>query len=292
MDEAAAAAEIAWLGEAPSMDAGQVGPKAAHLSALAVSHPVPAGFCLTAHAYRTARRTGRLSRALRAAVVDAYQRLVQGASEGGYVAVRSSALDEDGAEASFAGQHDTRLNVIGTEALIDAIESTWASLHGAAALAYRRQRGLGERNLALAVLVQRMVWADAAGVAFSIDPVAGATDRVVVNAAWGLGEGVVAGIVAADTWHLAKPALDVVEASVAEKERMVIPDERGTRDVAVPGFLRRRASLTDGELARVGQLALDLERERGWPVDLEFAWRDGVLALLQCRPVTTRVARA
>jgi phosphoenolpyruvate synthase/pyruvate phosphate dikinase len=219
-------------------------------------------------------------------VAAAYERLAQDDPQGGYVAVRSSAVDEDGAEASFAGQHDTVLNVRGAKAVLEAVVATWASLRSETALAYRRERGIGEDDLALAVLVQRMVWADAAGVAFSVDPISGVDGTVVVTAAWGLGESVVAGTVTADTWRLDKDDLRVLEASVAEKVRMVIPSEDGTQEVAVPRFLRSRPALDDAQLRAVAEVTRVLERERGWPVDVEFAWRDDRLALLQCRPVT------
>ena len=286
MDQRPDLASIVWLGERESLDPAVVGPKAAHLGALAAAHAVPSGFCVTAHAYHAHRQGGRPSAALRTAMVDAYERLVQGDEQGGYVAVRSSAVDEDGAEASFAGQHDTALNVRGADAVVAAVEATWASLRSEATLAYRRDHALSEDDLALAVLVQRMVWADAAGVAFSVDPIGGADDTIVVTAAWGLGESVVAGTVTADTWRLAKDDLRVLEASLADKERMIIPSEDGTREVNVPRFLRERAALDETQLRTVAELTRELERERGWPVDIEFAWREDRLALLQCRPVT------
>jgi phosphoenolpyruvate synthase/pyruvate phosphate dikinase len=296
------AAAVVWLGDPDSLDPAVVGPKAAHLAALAAAHDVPAGFCVTAAAFRDAavgargdggdRSYDATYDALRAAVADAYERLVADDPTGGYVAVRSSAVDEDGAVASFAGQHDTVLNVRGADAVLAALEASWASLRSEAALAYRRQHALEAHDLALAVLVQRMVWADAAGVAFSVDPISGAVGTVVVTASWGLGESVVGGTVTADTWRLDKADLRVLEASVGEKERMVIPSEDGTRDVAVPGFLRARPALDDEQLRAVADVTRSLERERGWPVDVEFAWRDGRLALLQCRPVTRMGTRA
>ena len=277
---------VVWLGEPGSLDPASVGPKAAHLGALAARHDVPAGFCITAHAFRAQQHDGRPTDALQTAIVAAYARLVHDDPQGGYVAVRSSAVDEDGAEASFAGQHDTALNVRGADAVLDAVAATWASLRSGTALAYRREHGIDAHDLALAVLVQRMVWADAAGVAFSVDPIAGSDDAVFVTAAWGLGESVVGGTVTADTWRLEKTDLRVLEARVADKERMVIPSEDGTREVPVPRFLRERPALDEEQLRAVAEITRTLEHERGWPVDVEFAWRDGRLALLQCRPVT------
>jgi len=282
------------LGDPLAADARHVGPKAAHLAGLAASCPVPGGFCLTADAYRHAAATGGLTTSgglageVGDAVRAAYAALVGDASPPPPVAVRSSALDEDGPTASFAGQHETILDVVGIDAVLAAIERTWSSLHAPAALAYRRAHGLPLDGLALAVLVQRLVPADRSGVAFSVDPVSGRSDRIVVNASWGLGESMVNGTVTPDTWHLDKDTLAVVEERIASKERMTIAGGEGAREVAVPGFLRERPSL-DAELRdEVAALARRLETEKGWPVDLEFACAGDRLFLLQCRPVTTR----
>lgn len=286
------------LGDPLAADARHVGPKAAHLSALAASCPVPGGFCLTADAYRHAAATGghTVSGGLAGEVGDAvraaYAALVGGASPPPPVAVRSSALDEDGPTASFAGQHETILDVVGIDAVLAAIERTWSSLHAPAALAYRRTHGLPLDGLALAVLVQRLVPADRSGVAFSVDPVSGRSDRIVVNASWGLGESMVNGTVTPDTWHLDKDTLAVVEERIASKERMTIAGGDGAREVAVPGFLRERPSLEPELQGEVAALARRLEAEKGWPVDLEFACAGDRLFLLQCRPVTTRPGEA
>lgn len=263
-----------------------MGPKAAHLSVLAASHPVPPGFCLTAEAYRRAQRLGGIDADLERAVADAYADLVGDAEPPPPVAVRSSALDEDGPGASFAGQHDTILGVVGLDAVRAAIERTWASLRSEAALAYRRDHALPEDGLALAVLVQRLVVADASGVAFSADPVSGRRDRTVVNATWGLGETLVAGHVTPDGWTLDTADLRVVEHRPGEKAKMTVLAGDRTVEVAVPSFLRERPALTAAELTAVAELARGLEALHGWPVDVEFALEDGALHLLQCRPVT------
>lgn len=278
------------LDDPRAADAAQVGPKAAHLSALAATCPVPGGFCVTADAYRHAGRHGGLDDTLREAVLKAYAELVGAVDPPPPVAVRSSALDEDGPAASFAGQHETVLGVIGADAVLEAIERTWRSLHAPAALAYRRAHGLPVDGLALAVLVQRLVRADCSGVAFSVDPVSGRQDRIVVNASWGLGESMVNGTVTPDTWHLDKTSMDVVESRPALKERMTISDAGVTREVGVPKFLQERPALQPSQLAEVAELARRLEQERGWPVDIEWAFEEDRLHLLQCRPVTTRPA--
>jgi phosphoenolpyruvate synthase/pyruvate phosphate dikinase len=136
---------VLWLGDARCGDVALVGPKAAHLSALTESHPVPEGFCVTADAYRAAGGNGTIPVALAQEIGAAYARLVGDLGPDADplpVAVRSSALDEDGPSASFAGQHDTFLNIVGLDALLDAIARTWRSLGSEGALAYRRAHGL------------------------------------------------------------------------------------------------------------------------------------------------------
>jgi rifampicin phosphotransferase len=284
---------VLWLGDVRCGDVALVGPKAAHLSALAESHPVPDGFCVTADAYRASGDGASIPTALAQEIGAAYTRLVGDLgpdADPDPVAVRSSAIDEDGPSASFAGQHETYLNVVGLEALLDAIARTWRSLRSDGALAYRRAHGLPTDGLALAVLVQRLVVADASGVAFSVDPVSGRDDRIVINAGWGLGESMVGGTVTPDTWSVDKSTLETLETVPSEKGRMTVAVEGGTREVAVPGFLKGRPSLIPGQVQEVAALARALEVEQGWPVDVEFAYGHGRLHLLQCRPVTTVAA--
>ena len=277
---------VVWLGESLAADSGLVGPKAAHLARLASAHPVPPGFCLTAEAYLIAAREGGLNERLVRQVSEAYERLIDGHVRKA-VAVRSSAIDEDGPSTSFAGQHDTHLNVEGLEAVLTAIDGTWRSLRSDAAMAYRRRHGLGVDGLALAVLVQQMVPADVAGVAFSVDPVSGRRDRIVVCASWGLGESVVGGTVTPDEWTLDKETLAVEGTRHADKRRMTVAVAGGTREVDVPNFLRLRPSLSDEQVRSVADHARQLEAIYGWPVDVEFAYSGGAFYLLQCRPVTT-----
>ncbi len=286
LDATAVNPYVLWLGDDVASDPRVVGPKAAHLSALARTYPVPPGFCLTADAYRYAERTDGLDGVLSELIAAAYARLVGGSASPGPVAVRSSALDEDGPSASFAGQHETILGVVGLDAVLEAIARTWASLRSDAALTYRRDHGLPQDGLALAVLVQRLVVADASGVAFSADPVSGRRDRMVVNATWGLGESLVAGHVTPDGWTLDKADFDVVESRPSEKEKMTVFAGDRTRELAVPAFLRARPALTAVQLTAVATLTRNLETFQGWPVDVEFAVTDGELFLLQCRPVT------
>src|SRR5215207_4064726 len=152
---------------------------------------------------------------------------------GGRVSVRSSATLEDLAGAAFAGQHDTYLNVEGVDGVLDAVRRCWASLWEDRAVRYRHERGFGLDAAAMAVVVQRMVRSEVAGVAFSMDPVSGDLDRIIVNAAWGLGETVVSGEGGVDQFALSKRTGEVLERVVAEKTHALLSTENGTERVEV-----------------------------------------------------------
>jgi phosphoenolpyruvate synthase/pyruvate phosphate dikinase len=279
---------VVWLGDVSSRDPRLVGPKAAHLSTLAADYQVPPGFCLTADAYRRTGPSGRMSSALQADVEEAYVQLsVRSGAPEPRVAVRSSAVDEDGPLASFAGQHETLLNIVGFDALIEAIEHSWQSARTEQALAYRRKHGLAVDDIGLAVLVQSLIVADVAGVMFSANPVNGRRDELVVSASWGLGESIVGGTVTPDSWVLREPTFEVIDERLGDKQVMTVITEGGTREVDVPRFMRHQPSLTIEQVKDVARLGRRLQVEKGWPVDIEFAWADGQLYLLQCRPITT-----
>jgi pyruvate,water dikinase len=265
-----------------------VGPKAAHLSWLAAAYHVPPAFCLTAGAYRQAGAAGHLSPELRAGVADAYARLAQRSGvPDPRVAVRSSAVDEDGPLASFAGQHETLLNIVGIDALFEAIEHSWKSARSDQALSYRRRHGLSVEDIGLAVLVQVLVMSDVSGVAFSANPVNARRDEIVVSASWGLGESIVGGTVTPDSWIVRKDSFEIVDEQLGDKRVMTVAVDGGTREVDVPRFMRRQPSLTVSQVQEVARLGQRLEGTKGWPVDIEFAYSNQVLYLLQCRPITT-----
>ena len=277
------------LGDPAGSDATLVGGKAANLSRLAAEHRVPAGFSLTAAAYRPDHPPGApLPADLEAELAAAYEALSQDSGVPDVpVAVRSSALDEDGDLASFAGQHETELNLVGVDAVLDAVARIWASARDERALAYRRQRGLGIEGVRLAVLVQQLVLADTSAVVFSANPISGNRNEVVVTASWGLGESVVSGTVTPDTWIVRKADLAVEEERIGAKERMTVAVPGGTREVAVPRLLRGQASLHRAQVAELAGLAVQLEEEMGRPVDVETAFAGDLLYLLQSRPITT-----
>jgi pyruvate,water dikinase len=282
---------IAWLGE-HCADTSLLGGKASSLCRLAGEHPIPPGFSVTAAAYEQARTAAEgdagVPAWLRAEIAAAYRRLGErsGVPEP-RVAVRSSAVDEDGAAASFAGQHETYLNVVGADAVAEAVARCWASLRSARAAEYRRQQGLRGDDARIAVLVQQLVPADASAVVFSANPVTGRRDEVVVNAIWGLGESIVGGTTTPDTYLIRKPDLAVAARRIGAKERMTVLAPEGTREVDVPRLLRGALCLTDEQAQEMARLAIALEARLGHPVDVECAYHEGRLYLLQCRPITT-----
>src|SRR5438309_8290959 len=260
---------VAWLGEPSSLDATTVGGKTANLGRLATSFRVPPGFCLEASAFDELRPAldgnPRARARLRELVAASYADLASRVGEREpRVAVRSSAIGEDSGDASFAGQHETVLDVGGVDAIVDALLGCWRSVYSDRATVYRRQRGI-TGTPRIAVLVQLMVPADASAIAFSADPVSGARDVVVVNAARGLGDAIASGTITPDSYTIRKADL------------VISSRTSGTDPGAIP----------DGDIKAIARLAIQLETVMGGPVDIECALRGDVLHLLQCRPITT-----
>ena len=294
---------IIGLDRVRATDIPLAGGKGANLGELiAAGLPVPGGFCVTAEAYRSAMtplreeiagllETGNHDR-LRELVVDAP--LPEGLADriraaagnlDGPVAVRSSATAEDLPDASFAGQQETYLGVVGGEAVVEAVRRCWASLWSDRAIAYRDEQGFAHDDVALAVVVQRMIPADAAGVAFTLDPVTGRR-RVVIESAWGLGEVVVSGAVTPDSFAVERGR--IAERHIGDKRIRIDMTATGkTATTEIPGEQRGRASLTDRDVVAVARLAEQVEHHYGRPMDVEWALADGKPWLLQARPITT-----
>jgi phosphohistidine swiveling domain-containing protein len=226
---------------------------------------------------------GEMVPAIAGAIAQAYAEL---AGQSPTVAVRSSATAEDLPEASFAGQQETYLNVQGASAVLDAVRHCWASLWTARAIGYRARHGIGVEGLSLAVVVQLLIPAEAAGIMFTADPMTGRRSEAVINAAWGLGEAVVGGQVTPDSYRVRKETGEVVERQIAEKSVMTVPVQGGTRTEPVPDDLRRAPVLDDEQAAELVGLGLEIEELYGEPRDIEWALADGAFAILQARPIT------
>ncbi len=225
----------------------------------------------------------RIPADLAAAVVEAYAALPGGEIA---VAVRSSATAEDLPEASFAGQQETYLNIQGGPAVLEAVRQCWASLWTGRAIGYRARQGISPQEVALAVVVQQLVPAQAAGILFTANPITGRRDQVVISAAWGLGEAVVGGLVTPDSLIVDKASGRVLERQTADKQVMTARVAGGVQEQPVAAALRQAPVLDDAAAARLTRLAVQIEELYGLPMDIEWALLDGEFAILQARPVT------
>lgn len=302
-------------------DAEEAGGKGANMGELvSAGLPVPPGFVLLRGAYVESMRAAGVDAELRAlhdealhavadsgrltelcgrmqelvhkggladdvveAALSAYQRLGRGC----VVAVRSSATGEDGRDASFAGMNATLTNIAGETSLREAVVRCWMSLFSPRVVAYRASKHFTAEP-AMAVVVQQMVQSEKAGVAFTADPSTGAPDRVVIEAAYGLGEVVVSGAVEPDTYVVAKDTLEVLDVRVGRQDFKIVRgsdghDQRVTLDADLAGA----RVLDDVELRRVADLAVSAERHNGCPQDTEWAISNGQTYLVQARPITT-----
>lgn len=204
-------------------------------------------------------------------------------------AVRSSAADEDSADQSFAGLHDSFLFVRGVDEVLEKIRGVWASAFHERALAYRLQHGIALESIAVGVVIQPMIEARASGVVFTCNPANGSVHETVVSAVYGLGEGLVSGALAADTFTIDKRALTIAADVVPKTEQFVFHRDagRGVTTVAVPAGRATQPALSDAELRELATVASRIERHFGRPQDIEFCYdAAGRLHLLQSRAVT------
>jgi pyruvate,water dikinase len=260
---------IKALADIRAADAGFSGGKGANLGELlAAGLSVPDGFVIGVAAYQEAVAAGlpvTPSDEVRDAIVASYRALGPDVA----VAVRSSALAEDGATASHAGIYETALNVTGVEQLLDAVRDCWTSASAPRARQYGRTQGLGSAESGMGVVVQRQICASCAGVAFTIDPLTGCRDRLVLESVQGLGQAVVSGTVTPDRVVVDKNSLEILTI------------ERGQWNMV-------QLSLSENQIREIAQDALAIERWYGRPQDIEWALDGpGKIWILQARPVTT-----
>lgn len=260
-----------------ALDAAIFGGKASQLAAaIRRGLPVPGGYAVSVAALDALSHGDG---AVTSEIADIARSL------GGALATRSSAIGEDGAGASFAGQHVTVLNLSSPEAVIEGLREVHQSAHDAGALAYRQKRNI-EGPVRIAAVIQKLVDPVCAGVMFTRHPVTGSDERVV-EAAWGLGEAVVQGLVTPDHYRIARDGR-ILERRLGDKPTAVRCLEDGrTGEIEVAPELVEAPCVTDAELARLCVLASHCEAAFGRDLDLEWALADGELYLLQSRPITT-----
>jgi phosphohistidine swiveling domain-containing protein len=271
--------DILLFNEITDRDALRVGGKGLSLGKTASAGlPVPAGFVITTDVYRRLIERGIQSDAeFSRALTDAYRNLGAGP-----VAVRSSATAEDAADTSFAGQQETILGVEGDEALIAAVERCWRSLFTERAIAYRAKQGIDAAALAMAVVVQQLVPAEAAGVLFTRDPLDPDGKRMLAEASWGLGEAVVSGRVQPDRFRLDRETGTVLEKNLGLKSIRVTK----TGEEHVPPGEQQRFCMSDEALVQLVELGRKVEEFYRDPRDVEWAYTSGQCFLLQARPIT------
>ncbi|MDY6990939.1 MAG: phosphoenolpyruvate synthase, partial [Thermodesulfobacteriota bacterium] len=316
---------VLWFKDLGKGDIPLVGGKCANLGELLgkIGVPVPNGFAVSAQAYQFfLEKTGanrkiqgllsgldvgdiellhEVSRKIRKhveglsmpkkmekAILDAYEALCkQVGNKSVAVAVRSSATAEDLPGASFAGQQDTFLNVT-RKSLLKNVRQCWSSLFTPRAIAYRQEKGFSHEEVLISVAVQEMVFSDVSGVMFTLEPVSGDRDKLVINAAWGLGESVVSGQVTPDEFVLEKKTFSIVDKQVFKKDRQIVSDKKGsTKWVQVSTKQQKQPALTDEAIVRLAEYGVQIENHYGSPQDIEWALdKDGRIFILQARPET------
>ncbi|MFG1689259.1 rifamycin-inactivating phosphotransferase [Nonomuraea sp. NPDC049269] len=307
------------LQEVDQTQVAVVGGKASHLGWLSRIDGirVPAGFCVTTYAFRRImteapsidERLDQLSRlnpddreairtlsaeirrtidgiAIPGDLAAAITRALAQLGEQAAYAVRSSATAEDLPTASFAGQQDTYLNVVGPAAILQHVSRCWASLFTERAVTYRLRNGIDHRTVHMAVVVQQMVFPDASGILFTADPVTGSRKVATVDAGFGLGEALVSGLVNPDVFKVRDD--EVVARTVAAKQRAVhaLP-AGGTREVAIDRQRQEQPALTDEQVVRLVRLGRRIEAHFGRPQDIEWCLADDDFQIVQSRPITT-----
>jgi pyruvate,water dikinase len=321
---------VLWFKDLGREDIPHVGGKCANLGELLgqIGVPVPNGFAVSAHAYQvflkdtgaakkidamlSATDTANLeslqdvSRKIRKhveglsmpakmekAILEAYQALCkQVGKKAVAVAVRSSATAEDLPGASFAGQQDTFLNVT-EKTLLKSVQQCWSSLFTPRAIVYRKEKGFSEDDVLISVAVQEMVFSEASGVMFTLEPVSGDKDKVIIDASWGLGEAIVSGQVTPDEYIVEKGTLRILDKQIFRKSKQIVSDKKGsTKWVDVPKKMQERPALRDEAIIRLAQYGVQIENHYGSPQDIEWAVdKDGRIFILQARPETVHGAK-
>jgi len=314
---------ITWFDEVTKDDIPAVGGKGANLGEMTNARmPVPPGFIVTSEAYYefleafhivdkirvllepldtgNSKQLQQVATEIKQLILGiaipqeiaeeikkAYKKLGQG-----LVAVRSSATAEDLPEASFAGQQSTFLNIQGEDNVVDAVQKCWASLFEPRAIYYRHQQGFDHLKVGIAVPVQRMVDSKTSGVMFTIEPVTSDTKKIVIEAIYGLGEGLVSGEVTPDLYLIDKEAMSIISKRMSRQTHELTRNPDGTKDDTnmwqnVPASSQSQQKITDEVILQLTKLAKHIEDHYQFPQDIEWAKEGDKIYILQTRPVTT-----
>src|SRR3990170_5425865 len=315
---------VVWFRDVDKDDVGLAGGKGANLGELTKTGiPVPPGFIVTSHSYFHFLKESGLEPKIAAllssvdpndsaklqATAEEIKRLITSAEMPGEVAaevrrayrelgegpvaVRSSSTAEDLAEASFAGQQSTFLNVVGEENVVAALQACWASLFEARAIFYRANAGFDHLKVGIAVPVQRMVQSRRSGVMFTLEPVSGDRTKIVIEAIYGLGEAIVSGALTPDLYVLDKASLNVLEKTVKRQEKQFTRNAESTAFgednnawTDVPKDDVKLQKLSDAEIVAMAEIGRHVEEHYGGPQDIEWAEENGEFYIVQARPVT------
>ena len=313
--------------EVTKEDVPLVGGKGANLGEMTNAKiPVPPGFIVTAEAYydfiRQSETTNKIRELLEPLDVNDSKRLQQSAEEvkqiildahmppeianeirkayiemgRGLVAVRSSATAEDLPEASFAGQQSTYLNIEGEEEVVDAVQRCWASLFEARAIFYRKEQGFDHLKVGIAVPVQKMVQSESSGIIFTLEPVTSDTNKIVIEAGYGLGETIVSGSVTPDLYIINKEDMKIIDKKIGGQDwKLTRNPDSSSEEINIKVLLspaeQAAQKLTDDEIVSLAKLAKRIEDWYKFPQDIEWAKENEEFFIVQTRPVTTIKAK-
>lgn len=203
-----------------------------------------------------------------------------------YVAVRSSATAEDSSTASWAGELESYLNTT-EEDLLETIKKCWSSLFTPRAIFYRFEKELHTTRVSVAVVVQKMVQSDVSGICFTVHPVTEDKDQLVIEAGYGLGEAIVGGMITPDTYVIHKQKREIMDAYISQQEMKITKRDGKTEEVSVAKDEQEKQKLSDQKILELADLCMNIEKNYGFPCDIEWALEDGKLYITQSRPITT-----
>lgn len=272
---------VKWFDEIGNDEVGTVGGKGLSLARLSQAGiSVPAGFVITTDAYRTAHDKN-VDSALAEVILQAFDKL--GAER---VAVRSSAIAEDSADASWAGQFESYLNVARNE-LIESVQKCWASASSDIVSEYAESQSIGGDKLAIAVVVQKMADSEVSGVAFSVNPINKDNNQIMIEATYGLGELLVQGMVTPDNYLVDKTTFEILEKNTPLKTNMLVYSEGQNIEQPVPSEKADEPCLDEVQIVELARLVVDIENYYETPQDIEWALDKTKFYIVQSRPITT-----